>query len=318
MNKGGFPKHRGVAAAAVCIVAAILCRNIGREIPGRWLGLLRAPRRRGLPAADFVFLLSGAVSFAETVREVKRERTSVTCGSIREAMDDLPAAGCYFTERGDVKLCSRRMYMLYRDVTGRDLQTLSELHAVLWHCASTYGTADGGAIVFPDGRVRQYSERTVEAGDAGRCTESILTDVTELCDTNEALRRKNAELSRVNAELERMYAREAERIREEEYLAFKMKLHDDLGRSLVALRRSLREGASGAETAAQLDELRPPCARQDGLCADRAAGRRIYRDDPQRRRSAARRDPRGRGACRSPPRRRGSGRGNASHRRAGI
>lgn len=56
----------------------------------------------------------------------------ITRGSIKEGFDDLPAAVCYFTPDGIIRLCNRQMFRVYRALSGRDLQSLEELHQQVW------------------------------------------------------------------------------------------------------------------------------------------------------------------------------------------
>ena len=52
----------------------------------------------------------------------------ITRSSIKEGFDDLPAAVCYLTPDGIIRLCNRQMFRVYRALSGRDLQSLEELH----------------------------------------------------------------------------------------------------------------------------------------------------------------------------------------------
>lgn len=56
----------------------------------------------------------------------------ITRSSIKEGFDDLPAAVCYFTPDGIIRLCNRQMFRVYRALSGRDLQSLKELHQQVW------------------------------------------------------------------------------------------------------------------------------------------------------------------------------------------
>ena len=56
----------------------------------------------------------------------------ITRGSIKEGFDDLPAAVCYFTPDGIIRLCNRQMFRVYRALSGRDLQSLKELYQQVW------------------------------------------------------------------------------------------------------------------------------------------------------------------------------------------
>ena len=56
----------------------------------------------------------------------------ITRSSIKEGFDDLPAAVCYFTPDGIIRLCNRQMFRVYRALSGRDLQSLKELYQQVW------------------------------------------------------------------------------------------------------------------------------------------------------------------------------------------
>lgn len=187
---------------------------------------------------------------------VRKSRNQVTRSSIKESMDNLPVAGCYFTENGTVKLCNRQMYRLYHDLTGSDLQSFQELHEALEACEEhqVQKTADGG-FRFPDGRVWFYAEQRITAEDEKSYIESVFTDGTELAAANEELKKDNAELEQVNAKLQKMYTRAEDRIREREYLAFKMKMHDDIGRCLTVIRKVLQKELPDSDIEKQIRKL---------------------------------------------------------------
>lgn len=205
-----------------------------------------------------VNVLSAAGTAEEILYGARGRRSSVTKASIREAMDDLPLAGCYFTRRGNVKLCNRQMERLYRTMTGRDLQSLDELRVALQNCPQNgvERTYDGG-YRFPDGKVWMYAEREAVAPDGGIYLEASFTDATDLSAINEELAQDNAELTRINGKLQKMYARAEDRVREREYLAFKMKIHDDIGRSLAAIRRVLSGETPEGGVEVRLDGMLP-------------------------------------------------------------
>ncbi|HCQ5651959.1 TPA: ATP-binding protein, partial [Clostridioides difficile] len=70
--------------------------------------------------------------------------------AVKEALDTLPSAVCYFTPAGTVKLCNTAMYELYRKITQSDLQSLTELNEALEGCDNTTGVIrDGNVFLFP-------------------------------------------------------------------------------------------------------------------------------------------------------------------------
>lgn len=169
---------------------------------------------------------------------LKRKR--IGHGSIKEAMDTLPAGICYFTKYGTIRLCNAQMYRLYHMLAGRDLQTLAELRRALENCEGCVKKDVNGGYRFPDGKVWYYQESQIIAGDQETYTEVFFLEMTEYAAGNARLKADNAELARVNEQLRKMYERTADRIREQEYLAVKMKVHDDIGTSLHAIRRFLQ------------------------------------------------------------------------------
>ena len=70
-----------------------------------------------------------------------------------------------------------------------------------------------------------------------------------------ALEKDNAELARVNAKLKKLFTRASDRIREREQLAFKLKIHDEIGHSLSVIRRMLQGKAAGEDAEQQIREL---------------------------------------------------------------
>ncbi len=209
--------------------------------------LFDTTRLDGMPLAVLwvVTILSVAVMVGLFHRTHQKETHRITQSSIKEAMDELPVAGCYFSESGRVKLCNKQMYRLYHDMTGKDLQSLTELHEVLKDCP-------GGIYRARDGAVWQYYEEAI-AVDGKVYTEAAFTEITEICRINTELARDNEALQAVNQKLRKMYARAEDSIREREYLAFKLKIHDEIGQSLAVLRKTLQDRQT-AEKAAEPDE----------------------------------------------------------------
>lgn len=105
----------------------------------------------------------------------------ITRSSIKEGFDDLPAAVCYFTPDGIIRLCNRQMFRVYRALSGRDLQSLEELHQQVW--APTHGRRVDGknpSFVLPDGTCWLYSEQTVFGEGVRPHVECIFSEVTDL------------------------------------------------------------------------------------------------------------------------------------------
>ena len=180
----------------------------------------------------------------------------ITRSSIKEGFDDLPAAVCYFTPDGIIRLCNRQMFRVYRALSGRDLQSLEELHQQVW--APTHGRRVDGknpSFVLPDGTCWLYSEQTV-FGEGGRPhVECIFSEVTDLQRQRQELLRQNQELLRMNRELRRLSENVQEMTREKEIMAFKTRLHDEMGYGLTAVRQCLLQRKDSAELEASLEQM---------------------------------------------------------------
>lgn len=180
----------------------------------------------------------------------------ITRSSIKEGFDDLPAAVCYFTPDGIIRLCNRQMFRVYRALSGRDLQSLEELHQQVW--APTHGRRVDGknpSFVLPDGTCWLYSEQTVFGEGVRPHVECIFSEVTDLQRQRQELLRQNQELLRMNRELRRLSENVQEMTREKEILEFKTRLHDEMGYGLTAVRQCLLQRKDPAELGASLEQM---------------------------------------------------------------
>ena len=177
-------------------------------------------------------------------------------GAIKESFDDLPSAACYFTEEGLVKLCNFQMFRLYRILSGRDLQTLDELHETLRHPLNVTAVGEmGNTWLFPDGRCWLYAENTVSGCDGARYTEAIFSDVTELYERRQELLAQTEQLRTMRREIKDLSDNVLEMTREKEILSFKIRLHDQMGYGLAAVRQCLLQEQPPAETDLALRQL---------------------------------------------------------------
>lgn len=181
----------------------------------------------------------------------------ITRGSIKEGFDDLPAAVCYFNPDGIIRLCNRQMFRVYRALSGRDLQSLEELHQQV--LAPTHGRRVDGknpSFVLPDGTCWLYSEQTVLGEGVRPHVECIFSEVTDLQHQRQELLRQNQELLRMNRELRRLSENVQEMTREKEIMAFKTRLHDEMGYGLTAVRQCLLQRKDPAELEASLEQMK--------------------------------------------------------------
>lgn len=160
--------------------------------------------------------------------------------AIKESFDNLPAAICIFSSNGLVRLMNRRMLSVGAMLLGSGIQTLPELLSVLDNPPETI-TKDAsmpGVYHFPDGSALRFSINEISDRDGLHYTEVIVSDVSELMAVRAQLDAENARLDEANRALRKLGEDMADIVREEEILGMKIRVHDDIGYSLLSVRRA--------------------------------------------------------------------------------
>ncbi|MGN0164550.1 MAG: sensor histidine kinase [Lachnospiraceae bacterium] len=171
----------------------------------------------------------------ETLYCIKYRRLYLSPYAIKEATDNLSSGVCFADATDRIILCNRQMGRLSSELMGSYPQTAGELEKALLspsEKSSVRKISDAPVLYrFSDGSVWRF--RRAELSDGIR--QFTAQDVTALHEINENLRADNEELERVNEKLCRMYDRLTDRIREQEILDLKMRIHDNIGTSLIAI-----------------------------------------------------------------------------------
>lgn len=195
----------------------------------------------------------------EVVKNLRRLNSTISRRSIKDAMDTLPSAICYFTPSGAVKLCNLQMHRLFRSMTQSDLQTLDELRQALAECDGNSGVIklsdERQTYLFPDGKVWRYKQTEVTAKTGITYTETMFSDVTELYEKHRELERRNAELKEMYRDIKRLSDNVLEMTREDEILTAKTNLHDQMGAGVVAIRQILQQHHTSEKNAAAVELL---------------------------------------------------------------
>ena len=123
-----------------------------------------------------------------------------------------------------------------------DLQTLTDLEQALHSPGGGVRLRDEAARIyaFPDGTVYHFTVRPVQDKYGIPYTEVMATDVSRLAALHAALQQENERLADANRRAKRLYNNMPDIVREEEILKMKMRVHDDIGHTLLAARRALR------------------------------------------------------------------------------
>lgn len=184
--------------------------------------------------------------------------------AIKESFDNLPMAVCIFDSLGLVRLMNRRMLWATAILLGSGVQTLEELEYALEQPPEGITPLKNapGVYRFPDGTVLRFvHERITDAGGVSY-HQVTAADVTELVLRQEQLAEENARLTDANRRTQRLLEQMPEIVREQEILAMKMRVHDDIGHSILAARQVLTNCVRHAGGA----ELYVSAAREEGGC----------------------------------------------------
>ena len=169
--------------------------------------------------------------------------------SIKESFDSLPIAACFFDKNGVVRLINRWMLAIANWLRKGGIQSLAEMQRALHSPPANVRCLDLRLRIyrFPDGKALRFAQEQITTKAGVRYTQITAADVTELIRKQNQLKAENAKLAEANERLRRLLAQMPEIIREEETLAMKLRVHDDIGHSILATRRVLLQNTDQKE-----------------------------------------------------------------------
>ena len=190
-----------------------------------------------------VVLFSLFYSLWALISETKVRKT-INRNSIKEAFDNLPTGVCFFNEAGLPVLCNRMMQRLSFVVCNKDLQFITEIEE--WFNDDFTPAGDVAKLnctfILPDGKAWHINRREFVHESGNSYTQFTAVDVTELYKKREEVMQENEQLRKVQTDLQNLSANVVAVTREEEILNTKMRVHDEMGRCLVAVQKYLKEG----------------------------------------------------------------------------
>ena len=198
----------------------------------------------------------------------KKSRDMITTRSIKESIDLLPDGVCFSTDRGMPILMNSRMRQLCTEFTGEGLMDTEKF----WRDLRNGNVRKGirplkqreAAFIDTNGQVWDFRRSRLSYGGE-KVTEISAVNITTQYHLHKELVARYERLNDVNSRLHH-FSEEVEKVtREKEILAAKIKLHDEIGRSLLILRSYLTETP---EKSAQT-ETPGKCAQTEtpGKCA---------------------------------------------------
>lgn len=159
--------------------------------------------------------------------------------SVKQALDNLPSGICFFDQNGILTLCNRKMYSLILEFTGKDPQSLAELRELM---ADSPAMAQKQTRVYlaRNGSAWRFSIDEIKTYDGADFTQVAAFDVTQLYRKTKELEQNNRALAEYGERLRRLSENILAVTREEEILKMKMRIHDDIGRSVISTRLFLQ------------------------------------------------------------------------------
>lgn len=194
----------------------------------------------------FAITLLSLFFSAWSVLSETKNRKIINNNSIKEAFDNLPTGVCFFNKTGIPVLCNLAMYRFSFAVCGKDLQFVTDLESCLADDFKPIDDVekDGKVFLLKDGSAWRLEKRSFTYKNCNVYTQFIATDVTDLNKNRIELQQENEQLHKVHSDLQRLSANVVAVTREEEILNAKMRVHDEMGRCLVAAQKYLKEDST--------------------------------------------------------------------------
>ena len=171
----------------------------------------------------------------------KHRRNCLRENAIQESLDNLPSGIVFFDGNGMPKLMNRRMHQICMNLAGRDIQNITELEEALSKPLKEQVFFDDDLKVygFSDGSVWKFSEKEIITTGGDRFSQVLASEVSELYQSKVLLKRDNQKLQEMSAAMKELSKNVVTLTREEETLSMKMRVHDNLGYSVLAAQRML-------------------------------------------------------------------------------
>ena len=129
---------------------------------------------------------------------------------------------------------------------GKDFQSFAELQNVLQNIDIS-NRPEENLYISGDGNVWKFSTENITLDNGDVYTQVTAANVTELYHRQQELLEDNRKLEEYAERMRRLSSNIITLIREEEILNMKMRVHDDVGRSVIATRRLLWQHKSTKE-----------------------------------------------------------------------
>lgn len=171
----------------------------------------------------------------------KYRKSCLRENAVQESLDNLPSGIVFFDGNGMPKLMNRKMYQICQELAGRDIQNITELKEALEHPLkeNVFYDVDLKVYCFADGSVWKFSEKEIATTAGDRFFQVLASEVSELYRNKVLLKEENQKLQEMSVAMKELSKNVITLTREEEMLSMKMRVHDNLGYSVLAAQRML-------------------------------------------------------------------------------
>lgn len=162
--------------------------------------------------------------------------------AVKNGLDHLPDGVAFFNQNGRPVLVNHTMHTLSFALSGRDFQSyddfLQMLESTNYKSKAPY---DKNICILPDKTAWQFSEDKIKDKYGRVYTQITASNITELYAKKTESEEGERKLEETKKQIEKLSANVAVMSREEELLSVKMRVHDDMGRSLLSVRQILKQ-----------------------------------------------------------------------------
>ena len=166
----------------------------------------------------------------------KYRKSCLRENAVQESLDNLPSGIVFFDGNGMPKLMNRKMYQICQNLAGRDIQNITELKEALGHPLkeNVFYDVDLKVYCLADGSVWKFSEKEIITTAGDHFFQVLASEVSELYRNKVLLKEENQKLQEMSVAMKELSKNVITLTREEEMLSMKMRVHDNLGYSVLA------------------------------------------------------------------------------------
>lgn len=178
----------------------------------------------------------------------------ITASSVKEAIDNLPGGICIYEDTGRPLIKNRAIVNIAREMTGLPLLDGLAFEEAVKNYKKNSRIGDKYVIFLPDDSVWAFTFDTLKDG-VKKYSFVLCSDISEEYKKTQELEETQMEVMSLNVKLTKYNQEIISTISEKEVLNAKVKIHDELGTGLLAIKHYLTQGGSEEEKAQIIDRI---------------------------------------------------------------